>query len=336
MPTVQSVATTIQTNVAGTTAAQFRERGNEYPVVVRLREADREEIADVGDVLLSTPTGQVVPARNILAVSREAGPTQIQRKNMERITRVNAEIEIPLSDAVKAVQARLPEINVPPDFRVGFGSEIEEQARSFAQLRTILILAAVIVGVWSMLFYSAFIRGLAGQMVRQNISNLTGDLQVQAPGYFENPVLENLLRSPAPARAALRETLPVGSRVTERLRIGGVLRSPHGAFGTTVVGIQPAEEVGISFIVDAIAEGEYALKLVPIDKDSYIGPYLQHQLVRINIQVGEPDKAIDLLEPLLKMPYLLSPDWLRIDPNFDPLRNNPRFRKLVEATPQSP
>ena len=42
---VGSVATTIQTNVAGTTAAQFRERGNEYPVVVRLREADREEIA---------------------------------------------------------------------------------------------------------------------------------------------------------------------------------------------------------------------------------------------------------------------------------------------------
>ncbi len=53
------------------------------------------------------PTGQVVPAKNMLAVSREAGPTQIQRKNMERITRVNAEIEIPLSDAVKAVQARL-------------------------------------------------------------------------------------------------------------------------------------------------------------------------------------------------------------------------------------
>jgi hydrophobic/amphiphilic exporter-1 (mainly G- bacteria), HAE1 family len=142
---VQSVASTIQTNVAGTTAAQFRERGNEYPVVVRLREADREEISDVGDVLLSTPGGQVVPAKNILAVSREAGPTQIQRKNMERVTRVNAEIEIPLSDAVKAVQSRLSEIRVPPDFSVGFGSEIEEQARSFAQLRMVLILAILLV-----------------------------------------------------------------------------------------------------------------------------------------------------------------------------------------------
>jgi hydrophobic/amphiphilic exporter-1 (mainly G- bacteria), HAE1 family len=142
---VQSVASTIQTNVAGTTAAQFRERGNEYPVVVRLREADREEISDVGDVLLSTPSGQVVPAKNILQVSREAGPTQIQRKNMERVTRVNAEIEIPLSEAVKAVQSRLNQIRVPPDFSVGFGSELEEQARSFAQLRMVLILAILLV-----------------------------------------------------------------------------------------------------------------------------------------------------------------------------------------------
>jgi HAE1 family hydrophobic/amphiphilic exporter-1 len=142
---VGSVASTIQTNVAGTTAAQFRERGNEYPVVVRLREADREEIADVGDVLLSTPTGQVVPAKNVLAVAREAGPVQIDRQNMERITRVNAETEVPISEAVAAVQERLPQVRVPPDFAVGFGPELEEQARSFQQLQLVLILAVLLV-----------------------------------------------------------------------------------------------------------------------------------------------------------------------------------------------
>ncbi len=85
---------------------------------------------------------------------------------------------------------------------------------------------------------------------------------------------------------------------------------------------------------EAIAEGERAVKLVPSDKDAYFGPYVQHQLVRIYILVGEPDKAMDRLEPLLKMPYFLSAAWLRIDPNFDPLRNNPRFRKLVEGATQ--
>jgi HAE1 family hydrophobic/amphiphilic exporter-1 len=143
--TVTSVASTIQTNVAGTTAAQFRERGNEYPVVVRLREADRRQIADVGDVLLNTPSGQVVPAKNVMVTSREAGPVQIQRKNMERITTVSAEIEVPLSDAVDAVQARLDQLRVPPDFSVGFGSEVEEQARSFRQLQLVLVLAVLLV-----------------------------------------------------------------------------------------------------------------------------------------------------------------------------------------------
>jgi hypothetical protein len=39
----------------------------------------------------------------------------------------------------------------------------------------------------------------------------------------------------------------------------------------------------------------------------------------------------DHLEPLLKIPYHLSPGWLKIDPSFDPLRKNPRFQKLVAA-----
>ena len=143
--TPQAVTTTIQTNVAGTTAAQYRERGNEYPIVVRLRQADREAISDIGEVLVATPGGQVVPARNLLSVARETGPVQIDRKNMERLTRVNADPEIPLSDAVAAVQQRLGEISVPPDFAIGFGAAVEEQARSFRQLQLVLILAVLLV-----------------------------------------------------------------------------------------------------------------------------------------------------------------------------------------------
>ena len=141
----QQVVTTIQTNVAGTQAALFRERGNEYPIVVRLRESDREAVADIGDVLVSTPAGQVVPARNLLAVERDTGPVQIDRKNMERVTRVNADIETSLSEAITAVEGRINQVRVPPDFAVGFGAEVEEQARSFRQLQLVLMLAVLLV-----------------------------------------------------------------------------------------------------------------------------------------------------------------------------------------------
>ncbi len=82
---------------------------------------------------------------------------------------------------------------------------------------------------------------------------------------------------------------------------------------------------------EAIAEGERGTALAPITVDGYTGPYLQHQLARIYTLTGEYEKALDRLEPLLKIPYHLSRGWLQIDPGFDPIRKHPRFQALVAA-----
>jgi serine/threonine-protein kinase len=57
--------------------------------------------------------------------------------------------------------------------------------------------------------------------------------------------------------------------------------------------------------------------------------YLTHQLCRIHMLNGDRKQALDLLEQLLTTPYMLSPAWLRVDPNFAPLRGEARFEKLV-------
>ena len=80
---------------------------------------------------------------------------------------------------------------------------------------------------------------------------------------------------------------------------------------------------------EAVTEGERGTALLPMSRDAYAGIELRHFLARIYTVVGEQDKAVDRLEELLRVPHVISAAWLRIDPNFAPLRSNPRFQKLV-------
>jgi HAE1 family hydrophobic/amphiphilic exporter-1 len=142
-----TVANTLRTNVAGTQAALFRQNGQEYPIIVRLKEDQRQAVSDVNDVLVSTPTGTVIQAKNLIRVADSVGPSVIQRKNQQRIAYVSADPENSLSESVDAVNAKLPQLYglLPKDFSIGFGAEVEQQAKAFAQLQTVLILALVLV-----------------------------------------------------------------------------------------------------------------------------------------------------------------------------------------------
>ena len=89
----------------------------------------------------------MLPAANVLDLTPQTGPTQIQRKNQQSITQVNAEIdaESAFGDVVDAVQARLPQLDVPQGFSVGFGAEVEQQGEAFAQLQVLLLLGVLLV-----------------------------------------------------------------------------------------------------------------------------------------------------------------------------------------------
>jgi serine/threonine-protein kinase len=80
---------------------------------------------------------------------------------------------------------------------------------------------------------------------------------------------------------------------------------------------------------EAARAAERSVALLPIAKDAMVGTLLVYRLACVQAQVGRADDAVATLRTLLTLPFYVSPSWLRIDPNFEPLRSHPDFRRMV-------
>jgi CzcA family heavy metal efflux pump len=145
---VAQIAQSIQTFINGYPASVFSDpqTGNQYDITVRSQEGDRSSLSDLSRIFLFNSQGRPISLDNIAAISRGAGPIQIERKYQQRIIHVTANnFGRDLGSVAKDVQAKLDKLSLPPNFKINVTGAVESQRESFVSLLGALILAVVLV-----------------------------------------------------------------------------------------------------------------------------------------------------------------------------------------------
>ena len=79
----------------------------------------------------------------------------------------------------------------------------------------------------------------------------------------------------------------------------------------------------------ALSEAQRATQLLPESKDTFEGPRVTEGAAEVHAILGDNDRAIELLDGLLNRPSDLTVATLKLNPVWDPLRNDPRFQALL-------
>lgn len=122
--------------------------------------------------------------------------------------------------------------------------------------RTLIMLAAITVGVWAMIFMTALMRGMVDDMLYNGIRNLPGEAQIHHPSYLDDPSIDNSIAPPDNSLLKVLHKPPIKAW-TSRVRVPAVIASERDSHGVTLVGIDPASEARLGFDPDSIIEGRY-------------------------------------------------------------------------------
>lgn len=141
--------------------------------------------------------------------------------------------------------------------------------------RTLIMLAAISVGVWAMIFMTALMRGMVDDMLKQGIQNLPGHIQIHHPDFRNDPSIVNSLEAPTgDLLNALND--PSTKAWSTRIRVPAIIASERETRGINLLGIEPEAETSISGIGEQIIEGRFLLD--NSDKGLVIGAKLVERL----------------------------------------------------------
>jgi len=147
--------------------------------------------------------------------------------------------------------------------------------------RTLIMLMTIALGVWSMIFMTALMRGMVDEIVRNGLETLPGEVQIHAPDYRRDPSIVNSIAMPSGALLTALNKPPVIGW-SGRVRVPAVVSSERDSRGVTLLGVDPVTERALGSAPDEIIQGRF-LEGVD-DKGVVIGASLAR---RLETQLGK-------------------------------------------------
>ena len=159
--TVRDVTQLLQTAVAGSNAGEYRVDGNSYRILVQLKDAEKSSLDEILNLLLTTASGEKVALRNVVSTEPSRGPVLIDRKDQQRMVKLQANVaERDPGSVASDVQALLDRIPRPVGYDLMVTGDFEEQQKAFKELVISLVLALILVYMVLACQYESFLNPL--------------------------------------------------------------------------------------------------------------------------------------------------------------------------------
>jgi HAE1 family hydrophobic/amphiphilic exporter-1 len=140
-----TMANAVRNRVEGPYLSRYREGGDEYDIVLRYKEDERNSLSDINDIALMNPNRQVLRLGEVADIQEEWLPPNIERKNRERMVSVSiTPYKVPLNKMAQEVQAKINSMDIPPDVNVQMSGAVEDLQDSMRDLMLLLALSLVL------------------------------------------------------------------------------------------------------------------------------------------------------------------------------------------------
>jgi cobalt-zinc-cadmium resistance protein CzcA len=152
---VQTVQQYVQTALAGSVVTEVFEDNKRFGVCVRLPRKERDSVEDIGNLLVSSPSGATIPLKMLADITLEPGTVMVNREEAQRRTAVLCNIRgRDLGGFVQEAQAKVArDVKLPKDVRIVWGGQFENQQRAMARLAVVVPIVLLLIFI---LLFAAF------------------------------------------------------------------------------------------------------------------------------------------------------------------------------------